>query len=335
MTAIHVITARPSSLRLYAAVGHDAAEDVDSAGTRVESAVDSAIAGAVDVPISVDIHGLLGDVAQLLDGTATAVEGVADAFEQADTSGADVLSARDAAIEARLPDASTWDMWVANALGVMAHPATRGSMLAAGTARMGQMWRAAGQFIDAWVERVVARTMGRVTGAVMALPYRMVFRFGRGREIAALGRSFFDPDVRHATNRMNTAADTFRQGRGVIRTLGRVAAPVAAVADATVLIGGSEYDGARGTTDRVMAGVGLVGAGALALSATPLAPIAAPVALIAGTAALAWGVGNLVYDNWDSIKSTTSNIASNVASTVTSTVSSGIRSVGRVFGFGG
>lgn len=340
---IGMITARPSSLRHYAEVGEAIADDVERAGAQVGAALDAARAGAIDVPVQVpDAGGLMRDLARLVGDTGATVQQAAQAFEDADRSGADLLRARDAQVEARLPEASAWDQWLATATTVLAHPAARGAILGAGVARLSQMWRAAGRFVDAWIERAFTRLFYRALGGVAALPYRMVFRFSRAREVAGSVRSWGDPAVQRATARMGDAARVFRHGQGVVRTVGRVAAPLAAFGDATTLFGGSRYEGARGTADRVMAGVGLVGAGALALTATPLAPIAAPVALVAGTAAVAWGVGNLVADNWDSITDGVSSVASavtgggrRIVAAVTSPISGGVSAVGRVFGFGG
>jgi hypothetical protein len=73
--------------------------------------------------------------------------------------------------------------------------------------------------------------------------------------------------------------------------------------DAQTLIGGSQYDGARGTVDYAMAGVGLA-SGAAGLASTAglitLGTVAAPVTIAAGVVAGAWGIGNMLYDNADS-----------------------------------
>ncbi|GAA4284653.1 hypothetical protein GCM10022261_21840 [Brevibacterium daeguense] len=73
--------------------------------------------------------------------------------------------------------------------------------------------------------------------------------------------------------------------------------------DAQTLFGGSQYEGARGTVDHAMAGVGLAsGAAGLASTAglVTLGTVAAPVTITAGVVAGAWGIGNMLYDNADS-----------------------------------
>lgn len=343
VAAVGMVRARPASLRSYARAAEAMASDVRRVSPDVGAAIEAARASAVDVAITVeDVGGLLDDVARLLSDTGAAVEDAAQAFEAADSSGAALLRARDAHVEARLSDSSSWEVWTDRALGFLAHPATRGSLLGAGGARTAQMWLAAHRYADAWVDRAFTRAFYRLAGGTAALPYRMVFRFDRAREVASAVRGWGRPEVNRFTAGMDEAARVFRHGKGLVRTVGRVAAPLAALGDTTVLFGGSQYDGARGTADQAMAGVGLVGVGALALTATFLAPVAAPVALVAGTAAVVWGVGNLVVDNWEAISSGASTAASavvdggrRVLATVTDPVSSGVRAVGRVLGFGG
>lgn len=285
-----------------------------------------------------DVGGLLDDTARLLSSTGAAVEDAAQAFEDADSSGAALLRARDAQVEARLPS-SSWEAWTARALGVLAHPMTRGSFLSAGCPYRADVARA-GRYVDAWVDRTFTRAFYRLAGGAAALPYRMVFRFERAREVASIVRGWGQPEVNRVTARMGEAARVFRPGQGLVRTVGRVAAPLAALGDTTVLLGGSQYEGTRGTVDRTMAGVGLVGAAALI--AVPFVAVAASVALVAGTAAAVWGIGNLVVDNWEAISSRASTVASTVAdggrrfvATLTDPVSSGVRGIGRVLGFGG
>lgn len=341
VAAVGMVRARPASLRSYARAAEAMASDVRRAGADVGAALDAARAGSVDVAITVeDVGGLLDDVARLLSDTGAAVGDAAQAFEAADSSGAALLRARDAQVEARLPDSSSWEVWMAAALDVLAHPATRGSLLGTAAARNAQMWRAAHRYADAWVDRAFTRAFYRLAGGAAALPYRMVFRFERAREVASAVRGWGQPEVNRFTARMDEAGRVFRHGQGLVRTVGRVAAPVAALGDTTVLFGGSQYDGARGTIDRTMAGVGLVGAAALI--AVPFVAIAAPVALVAGTAAVVWGVGNLAVDNWEAISSGASTVASavtdggrRVVATLTDPVSRGVRAVGRVLGFGG
>ncbi|MEL7975461.1 hypothetical protein AAG589_06310 [Isoptericola sp. F-RaC21] len=98
-----------------------------------------------------------------------------------------------------------------------------------------------------------------------------------------------------------------RLGTG-IGTAGRIAGGVGGVFG---VVGGfnqmfnTQYDGARGVTDRVMGGVSVVGgAGGIAMAlggAAMLGPVGVGVVVGAGVVAGAWALGNLVYDNWDSI----------------------------------
>jgi hypothetical protein len=75
----------------------------------------------------------------------------------------------------------------------------------------------------------------------------------------------------------------------------------------------TQYDGVRGGIDRVMGGVSVVGgAGGLAIAlggAALLGPVGVGIAVGAGVVAGAWALGNLVYDNWDSISGAASTAA--------------------------
>lgn len=67
----------------------------------------------------------------------------------------------------------------------------------------------------------------------------------------------------------------------------------------------TQYDGVRGGVDRVMGGLSVIGgAGGIAMAlggAAMLGPVGVGIAVGAGVVAGAWALGNLVYDNWDSI----------------------------------
>ncbi|MFJ3403425.1 WXG100 family type VII secretion target [Promicromonospora sp. NPDC090134] len=75
----------------------------------------------------------------------------------------------------------------------------------------------------------------------------------------------------------------------------------------------TQYDGVRGGVDRVMGGLSVVGgAGGIAIAlggAAMLGPVGVGIAVGAGVVAGAWALGNLVYDNWDSISGAVSGAA--------------------------
>lgn len=75
----------------------------------------------------------------------------------------------------------------------------------------------------------------------------------------------------------------------------------------------TQYDGVRGGVDRVMGGLSVIGgAGGIAMAlggAAMLGPVGVGIAVGAGVVAGAWALGNLVYDNWDSISGAASTAA--------------------------
>lgn len=162
------------------------------------------------------------------------------------------------------------------------------------------------------------------------------------------------------TERLTAASDVFVNGKGIVRNLGRVALPVAVLGDTMTLVGGSQYDGARGDIDRGMAGVGLASTAVIAGAALIGSPLIVGAAVVGATAATLWGVGNLIHDHRESIgdafssassavASATRSVGSGIANAATSVggamadgarsvgsgIAGGVRSVGRVFGFGG
>jgi hypothetical protein len=67
----------------------------------------------------------------------------------------------------------------------------------------------------------------------------------------------------------------------------------------------SQYDGVRGGVDQVMGGLSIIGgAGGMAIAlggAAMLGPVGVGIVVGAGVVAGAWALGNMVYDNWDTI----------------------------------
>jgi hypothetical protein len=234
--------------------------------------------------------------------------------------------------------------------------AVRGALHGYGTWLFTQRAGAVRTMARAWVVREYLRATEELRAVAAGVRSFATLQWRRIGPSMAASRSATATRVASQTERITSAADVFKHGRGVVRTVGRVAAPVAAVGDASTLFGGSQYDGTRGTTDRAMAGVGLASTAALVVSGTAIAagtvlasPVIITAAVVGATAATIWGVGNLVYDNRERIghafsgaQSAVASVTSSVASGATTAVGSigagisgGVRSVGRVFGFGG
>jgi hypothetical protein len=83
----------------------------------------------------------------------------------------------------------------------------------------------------------------------------------------------------------------------------------------------SQYDGVRGGVDQVMGGLSIIGgAGGLTMAlggAALLGPVGVGIVVGAGLVAGAWALGNLVYDNWDTISGAVGDAAGWVADGVT------------------
>ncbi|WP_369370951.1 WXG100 family type VII secretion target [Promicromonospora sp. Populi] len=79
----------------------------------------------------------------------------------------------------------------------------------------------------------------------------------------------------------------------------------------------TQYDGARGWVDRGMGVASVIGGGggiAIALGAAAfLGPVGVGVVVGAGLVAGAWALGNMVYDNWDTISGAVGDAAGAVA----------------------
>ncbi|GAA2200887.1 WXG100 family type VII secretion target [Sinomonas flava] len=102
-----------------------------------------------------------------------------------------------------------------------------------------------------------------------------------------------------------------------LRWAGAIAGPFAVAGGIHDVISPS-HDGWRGTGDRVAGGLSAVGGvGSMMLAtaggAALLGPIGAPVVIGAGLVAAGWTVGNLVYDNWDSISSFAGDVGGTIA----------------------
>jgi hypothetical protein len=234
--------------------------------------------------------------------------------------------------------------------------AVRGALHGHGVWLFTQRAGALREMARAWVLRGYLRSTEDLRAVAAGARSFATLRWGQIGPSMDASRAATAARVASQTERIASASDVFVHGRGVVRTVGRVAAPVAAVGDASTLIAGSQYDGGRGTADQAMAGVGLASTATLVLAGTAVAAgtvIASPVivtaAVIGATAATVWGVGNLIYDHRESIGNAFSSAgsaiasagsavasgASNVVASVGSGFTGGVRSVGRVFGFGG
>ncbi|WP_309105998.1 hypothetical protein [Arthrobacter sp.] len=102
-----------------------------------------------------------------------------------------------------------------------------------------------------------------------------------------------------------------------LRIAGALAAPLNIVGGISDMVN-PQHEGWRGTGDRVAGGLSVVGGvGSIMLmtagGAAMLGPIGAPIVVAAGVVAGAWALGNLVYDNWDSISNFARNPGSYIA----------------------
>ncbi|GAB4097908.1 hypothetical protein [Sinomonas halotolerans] len=102
-----------------------------------------------------------------------------------------------------------------------------------------------------------------------------------------------------------------------MRWAGAIAGPFAVAGGIHDIISPS-HDGWRGTGDRVAGGLSAVGGvGSMMLAtaggAALLGPIGAPIVIGAGLVAAGWTVGNLVYDNWDSITGFAGDVGGTIA----------------------
>jgi hypothetical protein len=134
-----------------------------------------------------------------------------------------------------------------------------------------------------------------------------------GRTAASLGVAEDFGIIGKLGDKLGMAAST-------VGTLGRVVGTAGGVFG---VVGGfnqmfnTQYDGVRGGVDRVMGGLSVIGgAGGIAMAlggAAMLGPVGVGIVVGAGVVAGAWALGNLVYDNWDSISGAVGDAAGWVA----------------------
>lgn len=106
-----------------------------------------------------------------------------------------------------------------------------------------------------------------------------------------------------------------RNAAGVITGLSPAMRVFNGIAGPLSILGGidslffTEYDGVRGGIDRFFGAVSIAsGIGGIAVAAgVALGPVLGPALAIGGIAAGAWALGNLIYDNWDSISGAVSD----------------------------
>ena len=102
-----------------------------------------------------------------------------------------------------------------------------------------------------------------------------------------------------------------------LRWGGAIAGPFAVVGGVHDMISPA-HDGWRGAGDRVAGGLSVVGGVGSVMLATAsgaalLGPVGAPIVIGAGLVAAGWTLGNLVYDNWDSITSFAGDVGGTIA----------------------
>lgn len=194
------------------------------------------------------------------------------------------------------------------------HPGFRGPLALWGSALVSSAVPASGTFLVAHAEAWVLRQQRAVHAALRTVPTRFgatLSEVWTGQPSHAVERvrasvfARYAPALGRLGATADDALDVMSNGRGVVRTTGRVLAPLAVVLDARTAFLGSSYDGARGTTDRIVAGASAVGGAALLASSAgliTLGVVAAPLAVAAVAVGVVWGVSNLVVDNWDSIE---------------------------------
>lgn len=106
-----------------------------------------------------------------------------------------------------------------------------------------------------------------------------------------------------------------RNAAGVITGLSPAMRVFNGIAGPLSILGGidslffTDYDGVRGGIDRFFGAVSIAsGIGGIAVAAgVALGPVLGPALAIGGIAAGAWALGNLIYDNWDSISGAVSD----------------------------
>ena len=360
MAGMARITARPEALRHVAAVAGDVGEELTGHGRRLAATLEGARTGLGEfrVPVA-DLDADLRALGLAARRDATGVERVAAAFEAADgTTLAGRRTVDERSFEehlARLEDdrertlrqlREAWE----RVEGPLSHVATRSLTNAVGAATGLQGLRSTGRYAQAWFDHQVTRLVAGTHARLRTLHHRTLLLRHRDhptvQRLRARVWDSYDGQLAGGRARMGDALDGMKRGRGAVRTVGRIVRPVGVLADGSTLLGGSQYEGTRGSVDRVMAGAGLVAIGVVAVASSPVL-VAGGIAL--GVAATAWGIGNLVADNWERIsagarrvgrgvRDAASTVGGGIASgarSVGSGIASGVRSVGGFLGIGG
>lgn len=348
MVSVTRITARPAALRQFAVVADDVGEALAGQARHLAGALDRARAGLGEFRVPVpDLDADLRSLALAVREDGQHVGRVAAAFEAADGTTLDGRrTVRERSFEQELDRLEAAegtgrrlrDAWE-RAEGPLSHVATRSLTSAVSAATSAQGLRSTGRYADAWYEHQITRLIAGTHARLRTLHHRTLLLRHRDHPTVQRLRTrvwdAYDGQLAGTRARMDDAFDVMKRGRGLVRTVGRIARPVGVVADGSTLLVGSQYEGTRGSVDRVMAGAGLVGIGVVAVASSPVL-VAGGIAM--GVAATAWGMGNLVADNWEHLSAGARRVGRGLrdaASTVGSGVASGARSVGRLLGIGG
>jgi hypothetical protein len=135
--------------------------------------------------------------------------------------------------------------------------------------------------------------------------------FKYGRNLLNLSRALDTAGDAAASATAFIRQGMLADGMGIVGRLGAAGKFMGAAGGALGIIGGidqmfnTQYDGWRGGVDRVMGGIGVAGGVAtigMFLGVAAFAnPVGIGIAVGAGLVTGAWALGNLVYDNWDTI----------------------------------
>jgi hypothetical protein len=149
------------------------------------------------------------------------------------------------------------------------------------------------------------------TGAGLAVLGDAWKTFKYGRNLLNLSRALDTAGDAAAAATTFIRAGMLEDAMGYIGTLGKFGKFMGAAGGVFGVVGGldqmfnTQYDGWRGGVDRVMGGIGVAGGVATVGMFLGVAAFANPVgigiAVGAGLVTGAWALGNLVYDNWDTI----------------------------------
>ncbi|GAA2217432.1 hypothetical protein GCM10010413_01280 [Promicromonospora sukumoe] len=135
--------------------------------------------------------------------------------------------------------------------------------------------------------------------------------FKYGRNLLNLSRALDTAGDAAASATTFIRQGMLADGMGIVGRLGTAGKFMGAAGGVLGIVGGidqmfnTQYDGWRGGVDRVMGGIGVAGGVATVGMFLGVAAFANPVgigiAVGAGLVTGAWALGNLVYDNWDTI----------------------------------